>query len=142
MTANSLGNPTSTWTATQWFRNTGELWSFDTARLEKDRFFVGSLVQEVVAFLSRGLGMLHAFGATGRIRIEVGAIGLLGTEWAGQFQHERSNALLDRVVVSQSRRKWDEAAIDELMLAVVNEMAEAFGRPHFQIEQVRRMITG
>lgn len=136
------GNPTTTWTATQWFRNTGELWSFDTRRLEEDRFFVGSVVRDVVAFLSRGLEMLHAFGATGRIRIEIGGVGLLGTEWAGQFKHERSDALLDRVVVSQSRRKWDEAAIDELMLAFVNEMAEAFGRPHFQVEQVRRLITG
>lgn len=28
----------------------------------------------------------------------------------------------------------EDAAIDELLLAVVNEMAEPFGRPHFQID--------
>lgn len=134
-------DPPTTWTATQWFRETGELWSFDTARLDKERFYIGTLVQEVVCFLSRGLEMLYALGATGQIRIEIGAVGLLGTQWPGQFQHECGNALLDRVRVSQSRRKWDEAAIDELMLEVANEMAESFGRPHFQVEQVRKMIT-
>lgn len=75
-------------------------------------------MEEVYSFLSRGLEMLHALGATGQIRIEIGAVGLLGTQWPGQFQYERSDALIDRVKVSQSRRKWDEAAIDELMLEV------------------------
>lgn len=134
-------DPISTWTATQWFRETGELWSFDTARLNKERFYIGTLVEEVVSFLSRGLEMLHALGATGKIRIEIGAVGLLGTQWPGQFQYERSDALMDRVKVSQSRRKWDEAAIDALMLEVANEMADAFGRPHFQVEQIRSMIA-
>ncbi|PZU12183.1 MAG: hypothetical protein DI606_10135 [Sphingobium sp.] len=135
------GEPTTTWTATQWFRETGELWSFDTARLSKERFYIGTLVEEVVSFLARGLEMLYALGASGQIRIEIGAVGLLGTQWPGQFQHERSDALIDRVRVSQSRRKWDEAAIDELMLEVTNEMADAFGRPHFQVEQIRTMIA-
>lgn len=134
-------SPTETWTATQWFRETGELWSFDNARLEKDRFFVGSLVVEVAQFLARGLHMLHELGAIGRIRIEVGAVGLLGTEWAGSFAHDRSNALRDRVTVSETRRRWDEPAIDDFLLKLTNEMADAYGRGEFKLQQVRAMLA-
>lgn len=135
------GKPTTTWTATQWFRDTGELWSFDTARLREGRFYIGPLIAEVANFLARGLSMLDAFGASGEVSIEIGAVGLLGTQWAGQFNYERSDALLDRVQVRQARRKWDQLAIAELLLDVANEMAEAYGRPHFDQETVRRMIS-
>lgn len=131
-----------TWTVTQWFRETGELWSFDNARLEKDRFFIGSLVVEVAQFLARGLQMLFALGAYGHIRIEAGAVGLLGTEWAGNFSHERSNALRDRVIVSETRRRWHERAIDEFLMKMANEMADAYGRGDLKIEHVRSMLTG
>jgi len=131
-----------TWTATQWFRETGELWSFDNARLEKDRFFVGSLVIEAAQFLARGLHMLRELGAIGQIRVEAGAAGLLGTEWAGNFAHERGNAVRDRVTVSEVRRRWDEPAIDEFLLKLANEMADAYGRGEFKIEQVRGMLAG
>lgn len=136
------GDAAETWTATQWFRETGELWSFDNARLEKDRFFIGTLVVEVAQFLGRGLHMLLALGAIGQIRIEAGAVGLLGTEWAGNFTHERSNALRDRVTVSETRRRWDNRAVDEFLLKLANEMADAFGRGEFTIEQVRGMLAG
>ncbi|WP_449470256.1 hypothetical protein [Sphingobium chungangianum] len=135
------GDQAETWTVTQWFRETGELWSFDNARLEKNRFFVGSLVVEVAQFLARGLHMLHELGAIGQIRIEAGAVGLLGTEWAGNFAHERGNAVRDRVTVSETRRRWDEAAIDDFLLKLANEMADAYGRGEFKIEQVRRMLA-
>jgi hypothetical protein len=46
------------------------------------------------------------------------------------------------VQVSQVRRKWDEAAVAELLLEVANEMAEAYGRLHFNQETARRMISG
>lgn len=102
-------SPTETWTATQWFRETGELWTFDSARLRDGKLFVGSLVTDVGRFLKRGLAMLTALGASGLIRIEVGAVGLDGSQWAGQFNHERSDALMDQVSVAMARRTWDEA---------------------------------
>ena len=37
-------NPTETWTAAQWFHETGELWTFDTERLRDGKLFMSSLV--------------------------------------------------------------------------------------------------
>jgi hypothetical protein len=136
------GNPTDTWTATQWFRQTGELWSFDSGHLRDRVFYVESLAIDTARFLTRGLEMLKAFGASGLIRIEVGAVGLEGSQWAGQFAYQRSDAILDRVSVSMARRTWDEAAIADLLVMVTQRFGEAYGRAGLDEATIKRMIAG
>jgi hypothetical protein len=133
-------DPTDTWTATQWFRETGELWTFDTKHLQDGTFFVGSLVTQVARFLDRGLAMLTALGASGIIRIEVGAVGLDRSQWAGQFNYERSDALIDRVSVSDARRTWDATAIVDFLVAVTARFGEAYGRPGLDAATIQRVI--
>jgi hypothetical protein len=136
------GNPTETWTATQWFRQTGELWSFDTRLLEDNVFYVWSLVNNVALFLSRGLEMLKAFGASGLIRIEVGAIGLDGSQWAGELAYQRSDAIINCVKISMARRTWDEAAIIGFLVNVTQRFGEAYGRAGLDEATIRRMVAG
>jgi hypothetical protein len=76
-------DPIDTWTATQWFRETGELWTFDTERLSDGTFSVGVLISDVARFLADGLAMLIALGASGIIRIEVGAAVSTGPNGSG-----------------------------------------------------------
>ena len=135
-------DPTETWTLVQWFRDTGELWSFDTFRLRDAKFHQATLLKEVAQFLVRGLGLLDHFGAAGLIRIEVGGVGLLGTQIPGAFAYERSDAIHDDVVVSQARRKWDEDAIFDYLVAVSERFAEAYGRHGFNVGDIRRVVSG
>jgi hypothetical protein len=86
--------------------------------------------------------MLKAFGASGLIRIEVGAVGLEGSQWAGQFAYQRSDAILDRVSVSMARRTWDEAAIADLLVMVTQRFGEAYGRAGLDEATIKRMIAG
>lgn len=89
------GNGGETWSAAQWFRETGEIWSFDTHRCGRRNFYFGSVMGSLIDFARDCLAILSHFGVIGQIRIEVGAVGLLGTMWPGQFAYERSKALLD-----------------------------------------------
>jgi hypothetical protein len=135
------GNGGETWSATQWFRETGEIWSYDTYRLEDGKFYFGSVLGDLMDFVRTCLEILESFGATGQIRIEVGAVGLFGTTWPGQFAHERSNALLDTFRVTHSRRRWDAGALLDLMVDVSSEIMEAYGRPHLGREQVEALLN-
>ncbi|MGO9421163.1 hypothetical protein [Roseiarcus sp.] len=135
------GDPTDTWTATQWFRDSGELWTFDTERLSDGTFFVGKFLTDVAGFLVPGLAMLTALGASRIIRIEVGAVGLDGSKWVGLFNDERSDALIDRVCVSESRRTWDWAAIVDFLLAVTGRFGDAYGRPGLDAATIQGVIN-
>jgi hypothetical protein len=143
-------DPTESWTAVQWSRDNGELWSLDTFRLRDGQFRQGTLLGELAQFLTRSLTLLRDFGAAGLIRIEVGAIGLLGTQIPGAFQHERSDALQDSVKVSQARRVWDDSAVLELLEVVSEGFADAYGREdrhpagdhRYLIDVVRRTVSG
>ncbi|ASP66421.1 hypothetical protein [Sinorhizobium meliloti] len=135
------GNGGETWSAAQWFRDTGEIWSFDTHRLAEGKFYFGSVMDALADFVRDCLEILAHFEAIGHIRIEVGAVGLLGTVWPGQFADERSNALLDTFRVVQSRRRWDEKALVELMADVSSEIMEAYGRPNLKREQVEALLN-
>ncbi|OHB26267.1 MAG: hypothetical protein A2790_20080 [Phenylobacterium sp. RIFCSPHIGHO2_01_FULL_69_31] len=136
------GARTTIWTAVQWFKATGELWSFDTLRLEDGKFFLPACVADITSFLGAGMCLLREFGASGLVRIEVGAGGLLGSEWNGQFNYERSDALIDRVQVSQARRVWDVNAFVELLTETVNGFAEAYGRAPPPSAEIRAMVSG
>ncbi|ASS60323.1 hypothetical protein [Rhizobium leguminosarum] len=134
------GHDDQTWSATQWFRESGEFWSFDTHRLSEGKFYFGTFVSEVTDFLRLCLELLKHFGATGQTRIEVGAVGLHGTEWPGQFAYERGEALLDSVRVSQSRRRWDDEALLDLMVEISDGFMEAYGRERVRPEQIERLM--
>lgn len=134
------GGGGETWTAVQWFEDTGELWSFDTERLSGGRFHVAYFLKEASVFLRDGLDLLQRFGASGQIRIELGAVGLSGSLWAGQFTYEQSDALRDRVQVSQSRRSWSRDALVELLTAACDAFAKAYGRRAIAPAKIKAMI--
>jgi hypothetical protein len=134
-------DPIDTWTATQWFRETGELWTFDTERLSDGTFSVGVLITDVAGFLAHGLVMLTALGASGIIRIEVGAVGLDGSKWVGRLNNEHSAALIDRVGVSEARRTWDRAAIVDFLVAVTGRFGDAYGRPGLEAATIQSLIN-
>lgn len=134
------GERSGIWTAVQWFKATGELWSYDTLRLEDGKFAFPTYVKETTEFLGAGVSLLRHFGASGLVRVELGAIGLLGTQWSGQFNADRSDALDDQVLVSQARRVWDIKAITELMSEAAQSFAEAYGRRPTPPEEIATMV--
>lgn len=136
------GDPTDSWTAVQWFRDTGELWTLDTFRLDHTTFAPGTLIREAAQFLARGLALMEHLGAAGLVRIEVGGTGLLGTKLPGAFQHEGGDAIIDRVKVTQARRRWDQEAILQLLGEVSESFAEAYGRQGFDADTIRSMVLG
>ncbi|POR49334.1 hypothetical protein [Bosea psychrotolerans] len=138
--ADDGSNPTVTRTATQWFRETGELWTFDTKRLNDGTFYIAHFLTDVASFLVRGLSTLSALGGSGLIRIEVGAVGLKGSQWGGQFEHERSSALIDRVKVSEARRSWSKAEIAAFLVTVTEHFDEAYGNKGPNAQSIMRMV--
>ena len=102
---------------------------------------MSSLVTEVARFLARGLQMLTALGASGAIRIEVGAVGLDGSQWAGQFDYERSDALRNRVRFSEARRTWNTESIVDFLVTLTARFGEAYGRPGIDATTIQRMIA-
>jgi hypothetical protein len=85
--------------------------------------------------------MLTALGASRIIRIEVGAVGLDGSKWVGLFNNEHSDALIDRVCVSESRRTWDLAAIVDFLVAVTGRFGDAYGRPGLDAATIQGVIN-
>lgn len=129
-----------TWTIAQWFSENGEIWSFDSFRLREQTFFISTFLQETLAFIQRGVRLLEALGANGLIRIEVGAVQLSGTQWSGKFQHEKGNALQDRVVVSEARRRWTDEVQIEFMARLATQFASNYGKPPVAPDQLNSLL--
>jgi hypothetical protein len=134
-------NPADTWTAAQWFRETGELWTFDSKRLRDSSLFLLTLARDVARFLNDGFTMLNSLGASRKMRVEVGAVGLKGSTWVNKLNQPCGIAFQDRVSVSQCRRTWDENAVVNLAVAFTAAFGEAYGETGLDAGTIKRMLS-
>ncbi|MBC7596436.1 MAG: hypothetical protein H7288_21335 [Kineosporiaceae bacterium] len=128
------------WSAAQWFEDTGELWSFDTARLSDGFFLLNSFIREATEVIERGIAMYDHFSRTGLLRIEAGGTDLKGTNWFADTSHGRSMARRNQVQVSEARRKWSDAEIIAFVTSAGAAFANVYGVPKPDENLVRRML--
>ena len=77
----------------------------------------------------------------GPFGIEVGAVGLDGSQWAGQFDYERSDALRNRVRFSEALSNLEHGLIVDFLVTLTARFGEAYGRPGIDATTIQRMIA-
>lgn len=137
----SIDGVRTTWSVAQWFEDTGEIWTFDTARLSDGFFLLNIFVKEAASFIEHGLAMYEHFDRTGVLRIEAGGAGLKTTNWLGTTSHERPMARRDQVLVSQARRKWTEAEVISFLTDAAFEFANVYGVQPPDEDAIRKMLN-
>lgn len=117
---------------TQWFADDGEIWAVDGASFWQEAgqwyFSAQAPFAYIANLLDNALRALRRAGATGRIEIELGAAGLLGSSMTTGMRTDRTPALADRVSVRDVDTSWTHARRNALLFAFWNRLVDAYGR--------------
>lgn len=122
-------------TATQWFRDKGEIWAVDTGSFgenDSERFFaVEYAMPRVANFLSKASKALAEFGKA-PFHVKIRAIGMEGTQWKlGRFSDSYA-ALVDRAEFHAILSGDEGEQRHMLMMGFWNEVRDAYGLPRAQ----------
>lgn len=130
--------------ATQWFKNTSEIWSFNCLasfqpsenahRLLSWSVFPNSWREH----LDKTLAFLDRIGVRGPLKIEAGVTGLKDVKWASGYGQLYS-ALNDEIYVQQVDAKWDERTRLQFLTDTFNRLSEAFNRPSVTVDQFQKI---
>jgi hypothetical protein len=119
-------------TATQWFRDTGEIWAVDAGTFgenETERFFaIKYAIPRVANFLLKAIKALSEF-SKGPFHVRIRAVGMDGTQWTlGSFS-ESYAALTDRAEFQATLRGDSQEERYPLLIGFWNEVRDAYGLP-------------
>jgi hypothetical protein len=127
-------------TASQWFQQSGELWTFDggIAGFEPEPAALAThlLIRQWGVSLQRHLKFFALVGAKGPFRVEAGVTGLEGTTWPGSLKSERVAAVDPKAIQVATARNWDTEQIAAFVTQAFNKVCDAYDRPHASILQI------
>lgn len=119
-------------TATQWFRDTGEIWAVDTGVFgenETERFFaIEYAMPRVANFLMNAINALSEFGK-GPFHVRIRAIGMDDTQWTFGGFSESYAALTDHAEYQATLRADGDEERHLLLMGFWNEVRDAYGLP-------------
>lgn len=118
---------------TQWFAEDGEVWAVDRASFWQDGdqwyFAAQTPFAYIASLIDNAIRAMRGTVPMGRIEIELGASGLLGSSMTTGVRTDRTPALADRVSVRDIDTTWTYARRNALLLAFWNRLVDAYGRP-------------
>lgn len=126
--------------ATQWFKKTSEVWSFNGAATytpqgqELALLSWGVIPKRWQEHLQRTLAFLDRIGVTGPFQVEAGVCDLTGTAWSSDFGSNYP-ALESEVYLQRADAKWEPETQARFLTDVVNLMRDAYNQPRISIAQ-------
>lgn len=126
--------------ATQWFKNTSEIWafnclaSFQQAENAPRLLCWGVFPKSWREHLDKTLALLDHIGVKGLLKVEAGVTGLKDVKWGNDFGHCYT-ALDDAVHVQHVDAQWDQKTRLQFLTDTFNRLGEAYNRPPVTVEQ-------
>jgi hypothetical protein len=131
--------------ATQWFKDTGEVWAFNGRMANRDSRYQFPFIAwaDVARAWHQGLEDILRFmdgsGATGPFRVEAGATCMAETIWTHDFQAHAN--LEPAVYLQRDDALWSDVAKEAFSYAAFNLLAEAYNQPAFSLQTWRNMVN-
>jgi hypothetical protein len=121
----------TTFNATQWFQDSGELWGVTSAAFNQNAglvsFAYGSAFPELDRFLGRAVTGIKRVGGAGPFAIRIGACGLQDTVWPTPTGWSVSDALTPFVKVEATAETGDPREWRQALRSFWDEMLDAYG---------------
>ena len=123
----------TTWNATQWFQQNGEVWGVSASCFGPDddgrpNLSYGLIFEPLDRFLSSVIEAIEQFGGSGPIGVKIGAGPLKGTYLPGRYRFDASEALQDTVIVERTSDNWTSEARRESLKDFWNSLLDAYGK--------------
>lgn len=134
------GQREAIYSATQWFKDSGEVWGFDASCTDGSILGHWRVLKDWETMLRRCLALYDRFGAKPPFRVEAGVGGLDGLQWADELPMNQVAALEPTVSHVRQSRTWNEEARFQFLLDAYNALGEAFGRRAVSLDYVKSAL--
>jgi hypothetical protein len=119
------------WNATQWFRETGEIWAVNTNTFteHKGRLWFSTAIPfaPLDDFLLKGIAAIREMGGRGPIGVKLGAIDIVGTVLPVEDGRQFVDAVASEVKIAREAEDWTLEERRALLLDFWNELMDAYG---------------
>lgn len=130
--------------ASQWFKETSEIWTFNCLASFKRSADAPRLLSWGVfpngwhRCLDKSLAMLKHLGVKGPFLVEAGVTGLHNVKWGDDFGRQYS-PLADEAFVRKVDLKWAEETRLSFLTSAFNRLCDVYNRPHVDEAQFLRI---
>lgn len=130
--------------ATQWFKNTSEIWAFNcSVSFQQDeksplQLSLGVIPKSWREQLNRSIDFLEHIGVKGPLKIEAGVVGLKDVIWGEDFGPGYT-ALANEIHVQHIETHWKEETRQEFLTTAFNQLCDAYNQPHLTVDQFRKI---
>lgn len=130
--------------ATQWFKQTSEVWAFNCCATfiqpdqEQCLLAWGAIPRSWKEHLDQTLAFFDHIGVRGPLLVEAGVTGLKDSMWPGQFGH-RYPALANEVYLQHPDAKWEPQTRAQFLTDVFNRLGDAYNQPSVSVEEFLRI---
>jgi hypothetical protein len=122
--------------ATQWLKDTGELWAFNCAatfsRDDVPLVAWGDMIKNWRSYLDEALALLAKIGVTGPLMAEAGVTGFKDALWP-DLDYRRHATLSDEAYFQQADRSWNTDTREQFLADALNQLANAYNQPKFTV---------
>ncbi|TCQ06446.1 hypothetical protein [Sphingomonas sp. PP-CC-3A-396] len=133
---------TRIWNATQWFRNTGEIWAVNTNSFADHAGRIWFSTQVPFAsledFLARAVAGIREMGGAGAIAIRLGAVGIGDTVLPSQYRSQFIEAVGTDAAAEGKSDEWTPVERRELLRRFWNDLMDAYGERPMTMQEFER----